>query len=214
MGWPTRSQPFGLRWFLPEIIRQRHFFRGVAIAAILSSLIGFGTPLLFQVLIDKVITHQSYQTLYTVTLVFVLLTAFDGCFGYIRQRLMLLATNKIDARLGARTFAHLLGLPLHFFESHAAGVLVRHMQQTEKLRHFLTGRLFQTMLDAALLPVLLVLLALYCGVLTLIVLGFSAAIAAVIGAMVPAFRRRLDLLYPPKAHGRPIWSRRCTTCAR
>jgi ATP-binding cassette subfamily B protein len=189
------SQPFGLRWFLPEIIRQRRFFRGVAIAAILSSLIGFATPLMFQVLIDKVVTHHSYQTLYVVAATFVLLTVFDGCFGYLRQRLMLLATNKIDARLGARTFSHLLGLPLHFFESHAAGVLVRHMQQTEKLRHFLTGRLFQTMLDAAALPLLLLALALYSGMLTLIVLGFSAAIAAVIGAMVPAFRRRLDLLY-------------------
>jgi subfamily B ATP-binding cassette protein HlyB/CyaB len=127
--------------------------------------------------------------------VFVLLTLFDGVFGYVRQQCMLLASNKIDARLGARTFRHLLSLPLSFFESHAAGVLVRHMQQTEKLRHFLTGRLFQVMLDAALLPILLVFLALYSGVLTLVVLGFSLVIAMVIGAMVPTFRARLNRLY-------------------
>ena len=189
------NQPFGLRWFLPEIIRQRRYFRGVAIAAILASLIGFATPLLFQVLIDKVITHQSYQTLFVVAGIFVLLTVFDAAFGYIRQRLMLLATNKIDAQLGARTFRHLLSLPLHFFESQAAGVLTRHMQQTEKLRHFLTGRLFQTMLDAVFLPILIIVLALYSPLLTAIVLGFSAAIAGVIAAMVPAFRRKLDRLY-------------------
>ncbi|WP_149537403.1 peptidase domain-containing ABC transporter [Siccirubricoccus phaeus] len=189
------GQPFGLRWFLPEIIRQRRFFRGVAIAALLSTLIAFATPLLFQVMIDKVVTHQSWQTLYVVAVAFVLLAGFDACFGYLRQRLMLLATNKIDARLGARTFQHLLGLPLHFFESNTAGVLVRHMQQTDKLRHFLTGRLFQTMLDAVALPVLLVALVLYSGLLTAIVLGFSLAIAGVIAAMVPSFRRRLDRLY-------------------
>ncbi|GGC61077.1 hypothetical protein GCM10011504_44130 [Siccirubricoccus deserti] len=89
---------------------------------------------MFQVLIDKVVTHHAYRTLYVVAGNFELLTLFDGCFGHLRQRLMLLATNKIDARLGARTFRYLLGL--------------RHMQQAEKLRHFLTGRLFQTMLDA------------------------------------------------------------------
>jgi ATP-binding cassette subfamily B protein len=189
------DQPFGLRWFVPEILRHRRFFAGVALAAVLSNLIGFAIPLLFQVLIDKVVPHQSYQTLFVVVLVFVLLALFDGFFGYARQRLMLLASNKMDARLGSRTFRHLLGLPLSFFEGNAAGVLTRHMQQTEKLRHFLTGRLFQTLLDAALLPVLLVLLALYSGVLTLVVLGFSLAIAAVIGAMVPAFRRRLNGLY-------------------
>jgi ATP-binding cassette subfamily B protein len=192
---PEEDRPFGLSWFLAEIVRHRPFFAGVAVAAILSNLIAFAIPLLFQVLIDKVVPHQAWQTLTVLVLVFVMLAAFDGFFLYARQRLMLLASNKVDARLGSRSFAHLLSLPLSFFESHAAGVLVRHMQQTEKLRHFLTGRLFQVMLDAALLPVLLVLLALYSGVLTVVVLGFSAAIAAVIGAMVPAFRRRLNALY-------------------
>jgi len=189
------DQPFGFRWFMPEIIRHRRLFAGVAIAAVIANLIGFAIPLLFQVLIDKVIMHQAYQTLYVVVGIFVLLTVFDAIFSYVRQQLMLLASNKIDARLGARTFQHLLSLPLSFFERHAAGVLVRHMQQTEKLRHFLTGRLFQTMLDALLLPILLVFLALYSGMLTLVVLGFSLAIAMVIGAMVPSFRGRLNRLY-------------------
>ncbi len=192
---PEEDRPFGLSWFLAEITNHRRFFAGVAVAAILSNLIGFAIPLLFQVLIDKVVPHQAWQTLTVLVLVFVMLAAFDGFFLYARQRLMLLASNKVDARLGSRSFGHLLSLPLSFFETHAAGVLVRHMQQTEKLRHFLTGRLFQTMLDAALLPVLLVLLAIYSGILTLVVLGFSAAIALVIGAMVPAFRRKLNSLY-------------------
>ena len=73
------------------------------------------------------------------------------------------------------------------------------MQQTEKLRHFLTGRLFQTLLDAALLPVLLVLLALYSATLTLVVLGFAAAIALCIAALVPLFQRRLAALYAAEA---------------
>ena len=192
---PEEDRPFGLSWFLAEIVNHRRFFAGIAVAAVLSNLIAFAIPLLFQVLIDKVVPHQAWQTLTVLVLVFVMLAAFDGFFLYARQRLMLLASNKVDARLGSRSFAHLLSLPLAFFETHAAGVLVRHMQQTEKLRHFLTGRLFQTLLDAALLPLLLVLLAVYSGVLTLVVLGFSAAIALVIGAMVPAFRRRLNGLY-------------------
>ncbi len=189
------DRPFGLSWFIPEITRHRAFFAGIAVAALLSNLIGFAIPLLFQVLIDKVVPHHAWQTLTVVVGIFVMLAVFDGFFSYARQRLMLLASNKIDARLGSRTFSHLLSLPLGFFETHAAGVLVRHMQQTEKLRHFLTGRLFQTLLDAALLPLLLMLLAVYSSVLTLVVLGFSTAIAAVIGAMVPAFRRRLNTLY-------------------
>jgi ATP-binding cassette subfamily B protein len=189
------QQPFGLRWFLPELLRHRSLFRGVALATLVSSLIGFSIPMLLQVLIDKVITHQAHQTLLVVVLVFVLLTLFDGFFTYVRQHLMLIAGNRIDARLGSRTFRHLLSLPLPFFETHPAGVLARHMQQTEKVRHFLAGRLLQTMLDAAMLPLLLILLAFYSLSLTIVVLGFSAAIATVIGLMVPAFRQRLNRLY-------------------
>ncbi|MBX9698207.1 MAG: peptidase domain-containing ABC transporter [Acetobacteraceae bacterium] len=189
------GRAFGLGWFLPEILRNRRFLAGVAVAAVLSNLIAFAIPLLFQVLIDKVVAHHAYQTLAVVVGIFVLLTLFDGFFAYARQRLMLLASNRMDARLGSRAFAHLLSLPLGFFERESAGVLVRHLQQTEKLRHFLTGRLFQTLLDALLLPLLILLLAIYSGLLTLVVLGFSAAIALVIGAMVPAFRHRLNGLY-------------------
>ncbi|MCC6718763.1 MAG: peptidase domain-containing ABC transporter [Acetobacteraceae bacterium] len=193
------NQPFGLRWFIPELLRQRGPLAGVAVAAVVSNLIAFAIPLLLQVLIDRVVAHQARNTLAVVVGVFVLLAVFDSAFFYVRQRLMLLAGGKVDARLGARSFAHLLSLPLSVFEASAAGVLARHLQQTEKLRHFLTGRLFQTLLDAALLPVLLVLLALYSGVLTAVVLGYAAAIALCIAALIPLFRRRLSALYAAEA---------------
>lgn len=193
------NQPFGFRWFLPEILRNAKFFRGVAIAAIMANLIGLALPMMFQVLVDKVITHHSYQTLFVIVLLYVLLTLFDGFFGYVRQNLMLLASNKIDAKLTSRTFRHLLSLPLHFFERNSAGILTRHMQQTEKLRHFLTGRLFQCFLDTVTLPVLLVLLFLYSGLLTAVVLAFSVVIAAIIGFMVPIFRLHLGRLYETEA---------------
>ncbi|MFV3126254.1 peptidase domain-containing ABC transporter [Niveispirillum sp. KHB5.9] len=193
------KQPFGFRWFFPEILRNAKFFRGVAVAALMANIIGLFMPMMFQVLVDKVITHHSYQTLFVIVILYIVLTLFDGFFGYVRQNLMILASNKIDAKLTSRTFSHLLSLPLHFFEKNSAGVLTRHMQQTEKLRHFLTGRLFQVFLDAITLPVLLVLLFLYSGLLMAVVLGFSIAIAAVIGFMVPIFRAHLNRLYETEA---------------
>jgi ATP-binding cassette subfamily B protein len=189
------SQPFGFRWFLPEIVRQGRYFRDVAIAAVMSTLIGFATPLFFQIMIDKVIPHRSYQTLFAVVLAFSVTMLFDATFSYVRQYLMLFASNRIDARLASRTFSQLLRLPMQFFEHSPAGVLLRHMQQTETIRGFLTGRLFQTFLDTLTMPVLLVGLFLYSGMLTFVVLAFASAIAAVIGIMVPTFRGYLTQLY-------------------
>jgi len=188
-------QPFGLRWFIPEILRNGRYLRDVAVAATMTNLISFATPLFFNVMIDKVVPHQSYQTLLAVVLVLSVTTLFDSVFAYVRQSLTLLASNKIDARLAARTFAHLLSLPLQFFESHAAGVLLRDMQQTESVRHFLTGRLFQTLLDASALPLLLLGLSVYSGKLTLVVFAFALTITGVIALIVPVFRRELERLY-------------------
>jgi ATP-binding cassette subfamily B protein len=127
--------------------------------------------------------------------VFATVTSFDALFLYARQRLMLLLTNKVDARLAVRTFEKLLSLPMPFFEHQPAGVLVRHMQQTEKLRHFLTGRLFQCALDSAVLPLLLALMCAYSVPLTALVLLFAGAIAGIILLLIPRFRVRLNALY-------------------
>jgi ATP-binding cassette subfamily B protein len=192
---PPQTEPFGLAWFAREIARHGAVLRDVTIAAAAASLITLATPLLYHVMIDRVIPYHAEQTMLTVLIVFGAVTVFDAVFNYARQRLMLFLTNKVDARLAARTFEKLLSLPMPFFEHQPAGVLVRHMQQTEKLRHFLTGRLFQCALDSALLPILLTLMCVYSLPLTALVLVFAAAIAGIILLMIPRFRVRLNALY-------------------
>src|SRR5258707_4504383 len=69
------------------------------------------------------------------------------------------------------------------------------MQQVEKIREFLTGRLFLTLLDATSLLVVVPLLFFYSGRLAALVLGFSALTAGVIGGLIPIYRRKLRVLY-------------------
>ena len=94
--------------------------------------------------------------------------------AFLRRYLLLYATNKVDIRVATKTFGHLLGLPITFFEHISAGVLVKHMQQAARIREFLTGRLFLTMLDALSLFVFIPVLALYSLKLTCVVLAFTA----------------------------------------
>jgi branched-subunit amino acid ABC-type transport system permease component len=69
------------------------------------------------------------------------------------------------------------------------------MQQLEKIRSFLTGRLFFTGLDIISLLIFIPILFSYSVQLALIVLMFTLIIGAVIGAMVPTYQRRLNALY-------------------
>jgi ATP-binding cassette subfamily B protein len=188
-------QPFGLRWFVPEILKQRAAFRDIAIAAMLLNLLALASPLYTQLIIDKVLTHESYSTLYVLTAGVVLVLLFEAAFGYMRQYLLLAATNKIDMRLTRRAFAHLLTIPIEYFESTTAGVVVRHMQQLQSVRAFLTGQLFFTALDASALVVLIPLMVMYSVKLTVVVLMISLLMALVVLLLIKPFQRRLTALY-------------------
>ncbi len=192
-------QPFGLRWFVPELWRQRRLFRDVAIAAFTLYLLALALPVFFQLVIDRVLVHQSYSTLYVLAAGVALALVFEALFGFLRQYLLLYATTRMDLRLSARVFAHLVSLPVAFFERTLTGVVLQHVQQSRRIREFLTGRLFLTILDASMLVVFVPVLILYSPALTALLLAFCAAIAAVITLVIGPFRRRLTELYQAEA---------------
>ena len=196
---PGTPRPFGFGWFTPELLRQRRLFAEVAIAALMLYALGLVVPIFFQLVIDKVLVHESFTTLYVLAIGVAIALVFDAIFSFLRRYLLLYATNKIDIRVATRTFAHLLGLPISFFERISAGVLVKHMQQASRVREFLTGRLFLTALDAISLFVFLPVLFFYSAKLTFLVLGFAVAIGVVIALLVGPFRRRLYALYQAEA---------------
>ncbi|HVA41376.1 MAG TPA: peptidase domain-containing ABC transporter [Candidatus Binataceae bacterium] len=193
------ERPFGLGWFVAEMWRVRPLLRDVAIAAVVLNLLGLAIPLFFQVVVDKVLVHQAYATLYVLTAGVVAAAVFEAVFGFLRRYLILHVSNKIDIRLATRTFAHLMRLPLDFFENIPAGVLVKHMQQAEKIREFLAGRLFLTLVDGTSLLVFVPVLLLYSVRLTAIVLVFALLVAATILMLVRPFRSRLQQLYELEA---------------
>jgi subfamily B ATP-binding cassette protein HlyB/CyaB len=189
------KQPFGFRWFIPEILKQKAAFRDIAIAAIALHFLGLASPMFFQLVIDKVLVHQSESTLWTLGIGVTIALVFESLFGFLRQILTLAASNKIDMRLTRRVFSHLLSLPIDYFETTTAGVITRHMQQVEKIRAFLTGRMFFTVLDATSLFIFLPILFAYSVKLAMITLAFTLMIAAIVMAMVPIYQRRLNDLY-------------------
>lgn len=189
------GRPFGLAWFLPELWRQRSFFGDVALAAMAMHVLALAVPIFFQVVIDKVLAHAALATLQVLVVGIVIALTFDALFSFLRRYLVLFATNKIDVRVSSKTFAHLVSLPIGFFETRPAGVLTKHMQQTQRVREFLTGKILFTVLDATVLFVFVPILLFYSASLTMLVLVFALAIAAVIAALIHPFRARLRALY-------------------
>jgi ATP-binding cassette subfamily B protein len=195
-GAPDVDRPrFGLAWFMPELLRERRLFGEVGLAALFLCLLGLAVPVFFQIVIDKVLVHQSYATLQVLLVGVLLALAFDAVFAFLRRYLLIHATNRVDMRVATRTFAHLLKLPIDFFERMPAGVVVRHMQQAARVREFLTGRLFLTLLDSMTLVVFLPILFLYSAKLAAVVLCFAVVAGLVIMVLSGPFRTRLAALH-------------------
>ncbi|MCX7094090.1 MAG: peptidase domain-containing ABC transporter [Methylobacter sp.] len=189
------KQPFSLRWFIPEIWKQKAAFRDIALAVISMQFLALASPMFFQLVIDKVLVHQSASTLWVLGVGITIALVFESIFGYLRGLLALAASNKIDIRITRRAFSHLLSLPIDYFETTTAGVVTRHMQQLESIRNFLTGSLFFTVLELVGLVIFLPILFTFSFKLALVVLAFTLVIAGIIMALLPTYRIRLDALY-------------------
>ena len=189
------QQPFSLRWFIPEFIKNRAIFGEIALMVALLTVFSLVIPLFFQIVVDKVLVNQAYNTLNVLWVGMIVVIIFNALVNFIRSYLLLFATNKIDISTATKTFTHLMRLPVDFFERVPSGVLLKHMQQTEKIRGFLSGNLFFTILDVLALCIFIPFLLFYSVTLTLIVLGVSAVMALVIACLIKPFQRRLDELY-------------------
>jgi len=188
-------QPFGLRWFVPEFMRQRRALSDVVVAALTLHVLALATPIFFQLTIDRVVVHRVEATMVVLTIGVCLAIAFEAALGYVRSLILLYATSKIDIRLAITIFRKMISLPVDFFERNLAGVISKHMQQDQRIREFLSGRLLLTVLDATALFVFLPIMVFYSLRLTLVVLFCATLIAGIIGILAATFRRRLTELY-------------------
>ena len=191
----AEERPFGLRWFIPEIVRHRRLFRDIAIASLMLSALTVALPVFIQLVFDRVVVHRSLDTLYVLAIGMVCVVLFETLFNYLRQYMVLFVTNKIDARINTKTFDKLISLPMDFFERTASGMTLKNMYQTDRIRSFLTGQVFMTVLDGLTLFVFLPLLFLYSPLLSVIVLGFSLVICVGAASVIPILKSRLEGVY-------------------
>jgi len=130
---------FGFRWFIPELLKHRKIWRDVLAASLAIQILALATPLFTQVIIDKVVVHQTMSTLSVVGLGLVMLLLFSAAMSWARQYLILHTGNCVDAVLGTQVFDHLLKLPLRYFEHRPTGVVITRVHAVETIREFVTG---------------------------------------------------------------------------
>jgi ATP-binding cassette subfamily B protein len=185
------TQTFGLMWLFGQVVRERAIFRDVSLAALFATTFAVVPPFLFMIVLDKVLVHQSTSTLIVITAAIGMMIAFEVILTYFRRKLMEVATTRIDGRLNLYIVAKLLRLPIDFFERNPTGMIMSKIARVGQIRHFLTGQLFGTFLDAVPLLGLVPALIIIDWRLSL----FVFALAGIIFAIVVTFLRPMARRY-------------------
>ncbi len=186
------QRPFGFSWFVPELLRYRSVWRDILAASLALQVVGLATPLFTQVVIDKVVVHQSESTLAAAGAGLALAILFSAVFSWVRQYLILHTGNRVDAVLGSKAFAHLMKLPIAYFHRRPTGTLTARLQGVETIREFIAGAAVTVLLDLPFMLVLLAVMFWYSWQLTLVALGLVLLLAVLSAVVTPLFRARLN----------------------
>ncbi|MDR0777355.1 MAG: peptidase domain-containing ABC transporter [Azonexus sp.] len=191
-GFETQKKPFGFRWFIPELLKHKPIWRDVLVASLAIQLVGLATPLFTQVIIDKVIVHQTHSTLIVLGVALLMFMLFTSGMTWLRQYLVLHTGNRIDAVLGSQVFRHLLRLPVPYFENRPTGTLVARLHGVETIREFVSGAAVTLLLDLPFLFIFLAVMFAYSWQLSLIAVGLLGTIALISFFVAPVFREKLN----------------------
>lgn len=183
---------FDFSWFIPAIIKYRRLLLEVLLVSAILQLFGLVSPLMFQVVMDKVLVSRTYSTLNVVCMALLLSSIFEVLLTGLRNYVFAHTTNRIDVELGARLFRHLVALPLAYFGARRVGDTVARVRELESIRNFLTGQALTAFIDLTFSFIFLSVMCLYSFWLTLIVVLSLPVYAAISAALVPVLRSRLN----------------------
>jgi ATP-binding cassette, subfamily B, bacterial HlyB/CyaB len=183
---------FDFSWFIPAIVRYRRLLLEVLGVSLVLQLFGLVSPLMFQVVMDKVLVNRTYSTLNVVCVTLLVASVFEVLLTGLRNYVFAHTTNRIDVELGARLFRHLVALPLGYFGARRVGDTVARVRELENIRNFLTGQALTAVIDLVFSFVFIGAMCLYSVWLTLLVVASLPVYGAVSGLLVPAFRARLN----------------------
>jgi ATP-binding cassette, subfamily B, bacterial len=187
-----KQDRFNLGWFIPAVFKYKGLLMEVLFASIVLQLLGLGSPMITQVVIDKVMVQGSISTLDVMAIAMLGIALFEGLLSTMRLFIFTHTARRLDLSLSAQLFRHSMRLPLAYFEARRVGDTVARVQELENIRQFLTGTALTVVLDAIFASVYLILMFYYSATLTgwsLVVLPFFILLTLI---STPVLRKWLN----------------------
>ncbi|WP_238552413.1 peptidase domain-containing ABC transporter [Edwardsiella anguillarum] len=192
MGAGRDPRGFSIRWFLPTIKRYKNPLTHVIVASFFIQMFALLGPLFFQIIIDKVLVHKSYETLVVIAIGMLVVGVFDVILRYLRTYVLAHTANRIDVELGRRLFHHLFSLPMSYLESRSAGSTVARIRELENIRNFFTGQALFSAIDLFFIFIFIGVLFFYSWTLAMITVVSIPVYVLISAILRPSIKKRID----------------------
>ena len=169
-GIHTPKKRFDLKWLFPFLIRYKFQLIEVFASSFLTQLFALATPLLFQQIIDRVISKGAYDALSPLVILMIGFVLLETIFSSLKTFQFVEVSNRIDVGVGSSIISRMLRLNARFFDRRPVGELSSRLGELDNIRRFLTGTALTAVLDAIFAILYFVVMFFYSPLLTLIVI--------------------------------------------
>jgi ATP-binding cassette subfamily B protein len=155
-------------------------------------LLGLALPALVWVVIDKVIPPKASSVLALLGLGIGVIVAAQLITGYLRAALIIYLQGRLDTQVMIAACAHLLRLPLGYFQRRSTGDILLRVSSIATLRELLTAQTLTAILDLAMIALYLSVMAIANLTVALVALAVIGAQAALLAITLPLARDRMS----------------------
>jgi len=152
---------------------KRSLLQIVAVALALE-LFAIVAPLFNQMVIDDAITSHDSELLLILVLGFGLLLLVQTAIGFARSWMVTLLSQSLSVQWAGNLFAHLVRLPVEYFEKRHLGDVVSRFRSVDEIQRTLTTAAIEAVLDGVMAVVALALMMLYSAQLAGVVVAAAA----------------------------------------
>ncbi len=173
----TERQAVTLRQLLGHVTGLKRSLGQIFVLALALEVFMLLSPFFLQWVVDGVLVSADRDLLVTLGIGFALLVLLQVATGAIRSWAVLYLSATLNLQWLSNVFAHLMRLPVSWFETRHTGDIVSRYGAVQQIQQTMTTSFIEAVLDGLLVVLTLAMMWVYSGTLSAIALGCVAVYA-------------------------------------
>ncbi|MGI8952269.1 MAG: peptidase domain-containing ABC transporter [Chitinophagaceae bacterium] len=157
----NKEKTVGWHMLLRYLKQQKKLIVQLFMGLLVGSLLQLIFPFLTQSIVDTGINTHNLQFIYIILIAQFMLFFGRTVVDFIRSRILLYISTRINVSLLSDFWIKLMRLPLHFFDTKQTGDILQRLQDQHRIENFLTGTTLSTLFSMVTLFIFSIVLLIY-----------------------------------------------------